>query len=84
MAILAFKLSEIEILLKYKNKKPIILLDDVFSELDLYKKNNLLKFLDRELQIIITTTDLDNIDKKIIEKARNYKIENGTYIEEVE
>ena len=65
MAILSCKLSEITIYKKYKNSEPIILLDDVFSELDDIKKNNLLKYLKNNHQIIITTTDLKKINKKI-------------------
>ena len=35
------------------------------------------------MQVIITTTDLDNIDKKIINKAKLIKIKKGKIIEEV-
>jgi len=83
MAVLALKLSEIQILKNYKKTNPIILLDDVFSELDNDKKNNLLKFIDSEMQVIITTTDLDNIDKKIIEKSKLIEIKKGKIIKEV-
>ena len=66
IAVLCLKLSEIEIFKKYKDSTPILLLDDVFSELDIQKKNNLLKYIDNDMQVIITTTDLKNIDKTII------------------
>lgn len=77
MAILTLKLSEIEIFKNLKNQKPILLLDDVFSELDDIKKNLLLKYIDEEMQVIITTTTLDNINKKILDKAKLFEIENG-------
>ena len=80
MAILSCKLSEITIYKKYKNSDPIILLDDVFSELDDIKKNNLLKYLKNNHQIIITTTDLKKINKKIIGEANIYKIKEGKII----
>ena len=83
IAILALKLSEIEILKDYKKTSPIILLDDVFSELDNEKKNNLLKFIDNNNQVIITTTDLENIDKSIIAKSTIIKISGGKIVEEV-
>ena len=83
IAVLALKLSEIKILKDYKKTNPIILLDDVFSELDNDKKNNLLKFIDNDMQVIITTTDLDNIDQKIIEKSKLIKIDKGKIVEEV-
>lgn len=78
MAILALKLSEIEIFKKYKGTIPILLLDDVFSELDDKKKNNLLNYIDGEIQTIITITDINNIDKKIINKSKIIEIENGS------
>ena len=83
IAVLALKLVEIQILKDYKKTSPIILLDDVFSELDNEKKNNLLKFIDSANQVIITTTDLENIDKNIINKSKLIKIHGGKVIEEV-
>ena len=80
MCILALKLSEIEIFKKESNDNPILLLDDVFSELDDEKKNNLLKNVSKNIQTIITTTDLNNIDSKIIKKANLIEIENGMLI----
>lgn len=77
MAVLATKLSEIEIFKKYKNTTPILLLDDVFSELDFKKKNNLLKYIKKNIQTIITTTDLSNIDKKIIYSSKLIEIDDG-------
>ena len=83
IAIIATKLSLIEVFKKYKNDTPILLLDDVFSELDIIKKNNLLKYIKNNIQTIITTTDLDNFDKSILESAKILKIDDGK-IEEVE
>lgn len=83
IAVLSLKLSEIKILKDYKKTSPIILLDDVFSELDNDKKNNLLKFIDNDMQVVITTTDLYNIDQKIIDKAKLIEISGGKIIKEV-
>lgn len=77
MAVLAIKLSEIEIFKNYLNTSPILLLDDVFSELDSVRKNNLLKYVDSSVQTIITSTDLDNIDSSIVERAKLFNIKNG-------
>lgn len=84
MAVLAMKLSEIEIFKEYKNSYPILLLDDVFSELDNKKKNHLLKYINNNIQSIITTTDLKNINKKILDNSKIFKISNGNIIKEVE
>ena len=83
MAVLALKLSEIEVFKDYKKTSPIILLDDVFSDLDNIKKNNLLKHISGDMQVIITTTDLDSIDKKILKKSKLIHIKDGQIIEEV-
>ena len=77
MAVLALKLSEIDIFTKESNDTPILLLDDVFSELDDYKKNNLLKNINKNIQTIITTTDINNIDRSIIKNAKLINVENG-------
>lgn len=77
LVVLTTKLSEIEILKKHNLETPILLLDDVFSELDDEKKNRLLKYISKDIQTIITTTDLKNIDKKIKKKSKLFEIENG-------
>ena len=77
LAILTFKLSEIEIIKKYRGSTPILLLDDIFSELDGIKKNNLLKYISKDIQTIITTTDLINLDRKLIHKSKLFNIDNG-------
>ncbi len=80
VAVLTLKLSEIELFKKYKETTPILLLDDIFSELDDVKKNNLLKYINRDIQTIITTTDLNNLDKKLIKKSKLFNINNGNII----
>lgn len=76
-AVLTLKLAEIELFKKYKEDTPILLLDDIFSELDDKKKNNLLKYIVKDIQTIITTTDLNNLDRKLIKKSKIFRIENG-------
>ena len=77
IAVLTTKLAEIEILKNHSLETPILLLDDVFSELDDEEKNRLLKYINQDIQTIITTTDLKNIDSKIIKKSKLFEIENG-------
>ncbi len=79
-AVIALKFSEAEIVKKYKNVIPIFLLDDVFSELDGIRKNNLIKYITSDYQVILTTTDLAKISKKLITEAKIIKIENGDII----
>lgn len=84
VAVLAMKLAEISIFEQYRGSMPILLLDDVFSELDDQKKNNLLKYIHQNVQTIITTTDLKNIDTNILKDSKIIKIDDGQVIEEKE
>ncbi|MBR4830393.1 MAG: DNA replication/repair protein RecF [Bacilli bacterium] len=77
VAILCLKLAEIEIYKQKYNIKPIILLDDIFSELDKKKKINIIKYIDKDLQIFITSTDLHSISKRITKNADIFYIEEG-------
>ena len=78
VAILSFKLSEISIFNDICNSKPVLLLDDIFSELDIKKRNRLLKIINmNDIQSIITTTDLRNINKKYVENAFVFSVKNG-------
>lgn len=59
--LLALKMSEVDYIYNKTSKMPVLLLDDVFSELDPSRQNQLLKLV-KSCQSIITTTDLSNID----------------------
>ncbi len=75
LIVLAMKLAEVKIFIKEYNIYPILLLDDLFSELDMKNRNNIFKSLDENIQIFITTTDLKNINKKIVKKAKIYDLD---------
>ena len=81
IAIIAFKLAEVELFNNEKGTSPILLLDDIFSELDIDKRNKLMKYIPDTVQTIITTTDLKNIQKKVINKAKVFYVDNGTIVE---
>lgn len=81
-AIISFKLAEINVINEIKNYYPILILDDLFSELDKEKITNLLGMLDRNVQTFITTTDLKNISKKVIKDAKKIKVCDGAIEEE--
>lgn len=78
LSILSLKLAEIEVFIKEKKTSPIILLDDIFSELDEIKKNNIIKYFKEDVQIFITTTDIKDISSDLKEKSDIYIVENGT------
>lgn len=79
-AVLALKLAEVKLFTEKTGDSPILLLDDIFSELDIEKKNNLLDVLSNNVQTIITTTDIKNINNRIRKKANVYELENGNII----
>ena len=66
-SIISFKLAEIKNIEAKLHKKPILILDDLFSELDQEKINNILTLIDKDLQTFITTTEILNVDKKLLE-----------------
>lgn len=81
MAILALKLAEIDVFKDVCGEYPVLLLDDLFSELDLTKRNKVINYLNRDIQTIVTTTDLKNIDKHLVKSANIYKIDNGKIVD---
>lgn len=78
IAVLALKLSEINLFKDRLGTYPIVLLDDIFSEIDNSKRKNLLKFIKSNIQFIITTTDVNNISEKIIDRASIFTVCDGT------
>ncbi len=81
-AIIAYKFALISIYKDKMGEEPILILDDLFSELDYEKINNILKLIDEKVQTIITTTEIDKIDERIASKAKKFLINNGS-VEEV-
>lgn len=77
LAIIAFKIAELYIYKRIKKSYPVLLLDDIFSEIDIRKRNKIIKFLNNDIQTIITTTDLVDISEELLKKARIFKIKNG-------
>lgn len=75
-AALSLKLSEIELINTETGEYPILLLDDVFSELDINRQINLIKIFSNT-QTIITSTVFDKILKNKVNDYKLIKIENG-------
>lgn len=80
LAILSLKLAEVPIFKETTNDSPILLLDDIFSELDLDKKNRLVKYILNDFQTIITTTDLNMIDDALVKEAKIFNVSCGKVI----
>lgn len=80
-AALALKLSELDCLRTFTSTSPILLLDDVFSELDKERRKSLITNV-KDTQIFITCTDKEFILNEILDKEsesemRFYRVNNG-------
>lgn len=76
-AALSLKLSEIELVKKITKDNPILLLDDVLSELDSNRQNYLLNSIG-DIQTIITCTGLEEFVNHRFEINRVYRVSEGT------
>lgn len=77
MAIIAFKICELYIFKDILDTYPVLLLDDIFSEIDTKKRNKIIKFLKSDIQTIITTTDINDINDDLLTDASIYMINNN-------
>ena len=76
-AALSLKLSEIELVKRITKDTPVLLLDDVLSELDSNRQNYLLNSIGN-IQTIITCTGLDEFINNRFKINRVYKVTNGS------
>ena len=81
-SVIAFKLSEIKIIKKIKKENPVLILDDLFSELDNEKINNILNLIGSDIQTFITTTDISKIKHDILDNSKIFKITESGIEEE--
>lgn len=75
---LAMKLSEAYIVKNVTGDYPVILLDDVMSELDTARQNLLLEYL-KNWQVFLTCCDLSHFS--ILKNSRTFRIQNGSILE---
>lgn len=80
MLIIAFKLAIVELIFQSRKTYPILCLDDLFSELDNVRRERVLNVLHEEMQVFITTTDLDYVKSKRDKSV--FKVVSGN-VEEV-
>ena len=74
---LSLKLAEIELIKQETNEAPILLLDDVLSELDEYRQSHLLNTIQGEVQTFVTTTSVDGIHHDTIRHADMFHVKQG-------
>jgi DNA replication and repair protein RecF len=75
---LSIKLAEIELIHSEIKEYPILLLDDVLSELDDYRQSHLLNTIQGKVQTFVTTTSVEGIDHQTLKDAATYTVESGS------
>ena len=80
-AILAFKLAELDLLTALDGRPPLLLLDDVFSELDPERRAHLVRRIASLPQAFVTTTTLEDLDPALRSVGTTWSVtvaEDGT------
>ncbi len=76
-AILALKLAELDVLTELDGRPPLLLLDDVFSELDPERRSHLVRRIAALPQAFVTTTTLDDLDPALRAIAQAWEVRGG-------
>lgn len=79
---LAVKLAEITLMKDETGEYPVLLLDDVLSELDTHRQTHLLKTIQDKVQTFITTPSLSDIAQQLINEPKVFAIKAGQLTEE--
>lgn len=75
---LALKLAEVQAMTQETGETPLLLLDDVMSELDARRRSALLAALDGGAQVIITTTDWQDFSPEFQRQAQLFTVQEGS------
>jgi DNA replication and repair protein RecF len=76
-AILSFKLAELELVQATHGRPPLLLLDDVFSELDPERRAHLVRRIGELPQAFVTTTALEDLDPALVATATTWSVTDG-------
>lgn len=76
--VLAWKIAEVEVTREILGRPPLLLLDDVMSELDEARRQAFLGLVGGGVQTVITTTNLGYFDDLALERAKVVKIGGGS------
>lgn len=81
---LSLKLAEIELMYETTGEYPVLLLDDVLSELDDSRQTHLLKTIQNKVQTFITTTSLDGVQMDLLDNPLIFYVDKGTISDDEE
>jgi DNA replication and repair protein RecF len=80
---LALKLAEFQLIEEFVGEPPVMLLDDVMSDLDDLRRRRLLAWLERRCQSFITCTSLRSFPSEILAGAAKFHVAAGTVTRDV-
>lgn len=72
---LAWKIAEVRVISRLNDQQPILLLDDVMSELDEMRRSALMQTIDGNIQTVITTTNLQYFEPSFVKTAKVVDLE---------
>ena len=77
-AALSLKLAEVDLMHRETGELPVLLLDDVLSELDVHRRRFLLRYLnDGPQQAVISATDLDILPETFLRRCQLWHVQMG-------
>lgn len=79
---LSVKLAEIDLMKEQTGEYPLLLLDDVLSELDTIRQTHLLTAIQDKVQTFLTTTSLSDVARQLIKEPTIFEIKHGTLSKE--
>jgi DNA replication and repair protein RecF len=77
---LTLKLAEMQLIHIESGEEPLLLLDDVLSELDAARRHYLIEMIRPQSQVILTTTELASVGLTLLDNARCWRIESGRLV----
>ncbi len=80
-AVVAIKLAEAEVVARRAGEAPVLLLDDVLSELDAARRQKLLQHLGEGAQVVVTSVEADPFPPAVIDRSRVLRIVAGRLTE---
>ncbi len=75
--LLALKLAEVDWMKERTGEWPVILLDEVMAELDLQRRSDLLHFVEKSEQVLMTATDAGMFDPEFVQHSEVWRVADG-------
>lgn len=81
---LSLKLAEIELMHEETGEYPVLLLDDVLSELDASRQTHLLLAIQDKVQTFLTAPSLSEVARQLIDEPKVFQVNAGSITEETQ